>query len=129
VAPQLKTVLYIFFVKNSLFYYHVYHIACFEFTIYHCPHGTPVETSLFFHFRLDSWIPIFEKPVQNVSRKKSCFGQTPQRNASGLCDVVFLILDEIRNVEGQFKAHKLILSQTSDTFHYSRPNSYSYLLS
>ncbi len=33
-----------------------------------------------------------------------------------LHDVVFLILDEIRNVESQVKAHKLRVSQTSETF-------------
>jgi hypothetical protein len=33
-----------------------------------------------------------------------------------LHDVVFLILNEIRNVGGQFKTHKLIVSQVSETF-------------
>ncbi len=31
-------------------------------------------------------------------------------------DVVFLIMDEDGNVEGQVKAHKMILSQASDIF-------------
>jgi hypothetical protein len=33
-----------------------------------------------------------------------------------LHDVVFLILDEIGNVEGQVKAHKVILSQVNEVF-------------
>ncbi len=45
-----------------------------------------------------------------------------------LHDVVFLILDEIGNMNGRYKVHKLILSQVSETLQ-ALFYTYSYLLS